>query len=328
MKRMFMLLFCLLMVCNISIPAQAAESIDPTRRGTLEVRFGLDEKIDPSGLQFDLYRVADVQTDGSTQLCSDFASLGMDISLTPTDAWAIAVTNAANLVRRNGLAPEQSACLNENGVAHFPESGKSIQPSIYLVMLRTTKVGNVRINCSPTLAALPINDGGWNYNVCVTPKGGIASSDDYLEVMKVWDDKGFEKQRPEYILVDIYCDDVLVDTQKLTADMQWQYRWEPIPVWNSLGQEGNGSGSDATIEGEHSWYVVERGADKYKVSYSVNGEHRIVITNTIRAETPPSPENKLPQTGALWWPIPILMMSGFCLIYLGRAMEKRKQKDE
>lgn len=327
-KRMLMLLISLLVVCSCFIPAQAAEVIDPAREGTLDVYFSLGDGTDLTGMQFDLYRVADVLNNGKTQLCNDFASLDADISLTPTDAWAVVTTEAANLVRRNGLTPEQSAYLNEDGVAHFPEAGKKIIAGIYLVFPRTLEIGGRKIVCSPTLAALPLEDGGWNYNVRVTPKGGPSTSEDYLEVVKIWNDKGSEKKRPESVLVDLYCDGVLVDTQEISADMQWKYRWEPAPVWKTLGQAGNGPGSDVTIEGEHSWYVIERNVDGYKTTYALSGDHRFVITNTIQDDTPSTPENKLPQTGTLWWPVPILVLAGLSLMYLGRTMAKREREHE
>lgn len=310
------------------MPVQAVEMIDPERAGTLDVYFSLGDGTDLTGMQFDLYRVASVQENGNAQLCGDFASLDTDISLTPTDDWAVVTTEAANLVRRNGLAPEQSARLNEEGVAHFPEAGKKIIAGIYLIFSRTKDIGGRKVGCNPTLAALPLEDSGWNYNVRVTPKGGKITSKDYLEVVKIWNDKESEKKRPEFVLVDLYCDGVLVDTQKISAAMQWQYRWEPVPIWKSLGHTGNGPGSDVTIEGEHSWYVVEHKVDGYKTTYALSGDHRFVITNTIRRTTTPSSGDRLPQTGVLWWPVPLLAVAGLSLLCLGWSMAGRKEKDE
>ena len=328
MKRIWTALLSLLVLYSVSAPVRAAEKIDPNQECSLEVGFSLDDGTDLTGMRFDLYRVAEVREDGTTALCGDFASLNLDISLTPMDAWAAVTSGAANLVRRNGLAPAQSACLDENGVARFPESGKMLLPGIYLVISQTMEVGGKKIRCSPTLVALPMEDGGWNYGVSVKPKGGAVSAEDYLEVLKIWDDKGSEGQRPQSVLVDLYCDDVLVDTQELTAETQWQYRWEPVPVWKSLGQAGEGPGSGVTVEGEHSWYVIERGGDRYEASYTLSGSRRIVITNTLPRETPPSVGEDLPLTGVLWWPVPVLALAGLCLMYLGWGMTKRKRGNE
>ncbi len=328
MKRMWTVLLSLLLMGSLFLPALAAEEIDPNRSGILEVHFALDDGTELTGMQFDLYRVAEVRGDGSTQLCPAFAALDTDISLTPSDAWAVAASSAANLVRRNGLEPEQSACLNEKGVARFPEPGKELLPGIYLVISKTMETGSGKICCQPTLAALPLEDGGWNYNVLVKPKGGVISAEDHLEVLKIWDDQGLENQRPQSVIVDLYCDDVLVDTQELSAENQWQYLWEPVPVWKSLGQAGEGPGSNVTVEGEHSWYVVERHADSYQQSYTLSGSRRIVITNTQHPETPPTSGDDLPQTGVLWWPVPVLALSGLFLLVLGKVMAKRKREHE
>ena len=323
-KRMLPMLLCLLLLCPLCVPVLAAEAIDPEQEGTLDVHISLGDGTDVSGMQVDLYRVAEVQSDGEVLLCGAFAALETEISLAPTDDWAVITTGAANLVRRTGLKPEQSVCLNENGVAHFPEPGKKLTAGIYLVFPRTMETARGRAGCSPTLAALPLADEGWNYNVQVSPKVALLTAQDYLEVLKVWEDDGQEKKRPESVIVDLYCDDVLVDTQELTAQMQWKYRWDPVPVWKALGQNGNGPGSDVTIEGEHSWYVVERKVSGYKTKYAISGGRCFVITNTANKKPAPS-GGKLPQTGVLWWPVPVLALAGLSLLCLGRVMDKRER---
>lgn len=321
MKRFLTMMLSILIVGLFCVPAEAAGSIDTYREGTLDVHFSLGDEGAVAGMGIDLYRVADVDENGDTTLCGAFTALGVDIPLTPSDSWAIAVTKAINLVRRNGLPPEQSAEMSENGTAHFPEAGNTITAGIYLILPGTVEHDGKTITGQPALAAVPVLDGSWNYNVSASLKGGEVTQDDYLEVVKVWKDKGFEQQRPAYILVDLYCDDVLVDTVQLTTDTNWRYRWEPVPVWKSVGQAGNGPGSDATVEAEHSWYVVERDAQSYGKTYTLNGSRRIVITNTRQQKTPSG--EKLPQTGALWWPVPVFAMAGAFLTVLGCGIERK-----
>ena len=161
-----------------------------------------------------------------------------------------------------------------------------------------------------------------------SPKGGAISPEDYLDVVVVWDDRGFEATRPEYVWIDLYCDDVLVDSQQVHADMQWQYHWKPAPVWSSPGQNASGPGSDVTIHTKHSWYVIQRTEDGYQTTYALGGNRRFVVTNTIYADPPSSPDDKLPQTGVLWWPVPVLVLAGFCMLFLSRIVVKKEQKYE
>ena len=87
------------------------------------------------------------------------------------------------------------------------------------------------------------------------------------------------------MVVDLYCDDVLVDTQVLAAETGWKYTWYPAPVWKRLGQKADGPGSAVSIEGEHCWYVVEQKVSGYNTSYALGNSQSLVVTNTIQKKT-------------------------------------------
>ena len=44
-----------------------------------------------------------------------------------------------------------------------------------------------------------------------------------------------------------------------------------------------------------------------------------VVTNTYPGKTPP----KLPQTGLLWWPVPLLACAGLALVLAGAGARRR-----
>lgn len=63
--------------------------------------------------------------------------------------------------------------------------------------------------------------------------------------------------------------------------------------------------------------------------YQVNAEPKIGIYTPPTPETPPTPpgkppKGKLPQTGQLWWPVPVMAIAGTVLIAAG-LRAKRKQ---
>ncbi len=43
--------------------------------------------------------------------------------------------------------------------------------------------------------------------------------------------------------------------------------------------------------------------------------------------TPEEPEEELPNTGALWWPVPILACMGFTFILCGTKMRKKHEEE-
>ncbi|KIR03186.1 hypothetical protein P261_02001 [Lachnospiraceae bacterium TWA4] len=50
------------------------------------------------------------------------------------------------------------------------------------------------------------------------------------------------------------------------------------------------------------------------------------MTNTkpnTPPSTPPKPPSRLPQTGLLWWPVPILACAGLVLFMIGWIIKRR-----
>ena len=90
------------------------------------------------------------------------------------------------------------------------------------------------------------------------------------------------------------------------------------------------------------WTVVEKECEGYTVRVEREGI-TFVMTNTYAAEIPddPTPEAPLPpdpakptpggptlpQTGQVWWPVPLLLMTGLLLLAVG-LFRRRTTGDE
>ena len=48
-----------------------------------------------------------------------------------------------------------------------------------------------------------------------------------------------------------------------------------------------------------------------------------LMTNTYPPDTPP----KIPQTGMLWWPVPLLVCGGLLFVVLGCRMRRRNREE-
>lgn len=123
-------------------------------------------------------------------------------------------------------------------------------------------------------------------------------------VMKVWNDKGYEDERPERIQVHLLRNGEIYDTRTLDESNQWQTVWEDLPARDQNGDE-------------ILWTVQEAEVPGYHVGYTEMGEH-ILITNSIIKPT-------LPQTGLLWWPVPVLAALGLLMLVLGRLAKGRAE---
>ena len=132
-----------------------------------------------------------------------------------------------------------------------------------------------------------------------TPTGDTVSR----KAHKVWDDKGYENKRPQYVTVTLLKNGVEYDTQRITAAGNWEYRWEELPRYDENGNEIK-------------WSIREGAVSGYTVSVTQNGDN-FVLTNSIDKQ-------KLPQTGVLWWPVPILAVAGLAFLLVGGIIKKRE----
>ena len=132
--------------------------------------------------------------------------------------------------------------------------------------------------------------------------------------MKVWNDAGQKHDRPEKITVQLLKNGEVYDTVILNERNSWRYIWNDLPKYDKNG---------LPIE----WRVVELTPEGYTVSITQESG-TFVVTNTPKqpSVTPPTDQPKeptLPQTGELWWPVPVLAAAGLLLIAAG-AGKKRK----
>lgn len=108
-------------------------------------------------------------------------------------------------------------------------------------------------------------------------------------VQKVWNDAAHESERPNKVEVELLCDGVVIDTVILEEACGWKHEWVDLD-----------SGFTYTVR-------EKTVLDKYKTAIHQDG-NSFVITNTYSV---------IPQTGQLWWPVPVLLAAGLLMILLG-----------
>lgn len=168
-----------------------------------------------------------------------------------------------------------------------------------------------RYDATPFMVMLPSLDkenNVWSYDVAVSPKFDRSkipgsSGDDTItrKVLKVWEDKGQEKDRPEEVIVQLLRDGKVFDTVTLNAANNWRYTW-------------------TALDNGYSWTVVEKETDNYTVEVTQEGI-TFVVKNTHNEDIPDEPTTPtkptLPQTGQLWWPVPVLIAAGLLFVVIG-----------
>ena len=299
MKRRLLALLLMLLLLPQG-RAMAAEE------GSIAVQFA-----SVGGAAFRLYRVGEVEESGALLLSGAFADYAVALDAQDSAAWRAAAQALAGYAARDALTPLQVEKTDKSGRAVF----SGLSRGIYLIVGERSTSGNTVYEPAPLLVFLPFvgEDGGWEMAAAVNckyeseTKPGPGETVD-RHVLKVWRD-GDGSGRPARIEVQLLRDGRVYDTVVLSAENNWRYTWEDLSA-------------------EHAWSVVEKAVPEgYAVSVGREGI-TFVVTNSRPYEEPEEPGGgggggKLPQTGALWWPVPLLLCGGALLLVLGIGRRRR-----
>ena len=310
-----LLAFLLVMAC-FTVSVMAREDIDLDRSSSISVHFGSGSR-DFSGVAFSLYRVASVSESGEYTLTGDFRRYNVSLEGLDSSDWRALAQTLDAYAARDELEPLREGETDSDGEVYFA----GLRPGLYLVTGEQYSSGGTVYTPEPMLVSLPgeADNGGWDYSVNVSCKYDYETTPEKLtqiRVQKVWEDNGNESARPRYIYVQLLENGRVVDTVALSEDNDWEYTWEDLSASSK-------------------WQVVEDDVpDGYTVT--VEREGRVfVITNTKPDDEPepsespapskpPDEPEKLPQTGQLWWPVPLLICAGLILVAVGLIIRRRR----
>lgn len=271
----------------------------------------------PGVCSFRFYKIADLSTDGQLSLVAPFTDYTDSIDTLDrigelnADEMRLLSATLEAVVLRDKLTPKYIDSSSQNGVLTItnPERG------IYLIIGEQTKDEKYLYTPSPLLVSVPrlSENGSWENHVIIEhtklQKEEHGNDVTKYRVRKIWKDTGYRSIRPTEITVQLLQNGILYDTVILSKENDWSYEWENLPS-------------------DFNWTVVEK---KIPNGYFLSVDKKkngIILTNRYK-EPPPPPEEEIPQTGQLWWPVPVLFALGCAFLYLGVLSKKaRKHKGE
>lgn len=297
-------------------------------------------------IPFGLYYAAESDQYGELKLTGDFSNYPVRVNGLDSSEWRALAQTLEGFALRDKLKPLDKGSTDKNGSLIFPNQQQKLSPGLYLVLSRPSSSAGYTYTTEPFLIFLPNPDSKsdkWSYEASVSPKysrkdnpSGGGSSDDSVskKVLKVWKNDA-SKTRPENITVHLLKNGAVYDSVVLNGENNWRYGWDKLPEYDSDGS--------AIV-----WNITEEVPDGYTMLVSKNGI-TFMLTNTYSSEGPPnelpsgppsetSPETpeetngpqsdtKLPQTGQLWWPVPVLVASGLMFMIIGIVLGKKKDHE-
>lgn len=257
-----------------------------------------------SGAQFSLYKVADVSQDMTYSETGAFGAYSFDLSGLDSEGWREMAVTLASWAQRDAMTPDASAQTDKSGDVCFAQ----MEDGLYLFVGAMHVQDGYRYTFEAGLVLLPGQENGEvQRQVLTQPKmerEKVGPID--IGVQKIWKDEGCEAFRPQSVTVQLLRNGKAQETIKLSAENNWKYEWK-------------------ALEGGYEWRVVEKDPPgAYTDSYRREG-NTFIVTNTYKTPGSTTPDEALPQTGLLWWPVPLLAGAGMILCFVGWRRQRNEE---
>lgn len=312
--RRFIIALSLLLL--LVLPSVSATALQEDASTQLHIVYEYGET-PVSDAEVCIYRIGNLLPGGGTYLMSPYSGYPLDDSLLYSDPRQMA-SLLYNYILYNQAAPDSVLTTDADG-----RTSSSFRNGLYLIVPQKRAGSEGIFRSEPTLISLPYRASAgddWSYEVTYLPKCSFTPNSRVgtmnLYVTKKWENDN-QSRRPGNITVCLYRDNTLVEEVTLNEENRWLYHWQDLSEY-------------------YDWRVVEKPLSGYTVTMQGN-VGSVLLTNTgieitpdetpeqsdpTTPTTPSGGGSKLPQTGVLWWPVPVLLCLGFALIALGTGIRR------
>ena len=333
------------------LSVEARGSVDTGKKGSLGLTYRYQTTLLPD-VNVHLYRIADISSAGEFTLISPYDQFPVtDLNkISDQSEWDNLIKPVAAYIYTNNVTPDAEAVSDADGKISFTD----LKLGIYLVVsdALVQPENNCTYSFSSFLTSIPGLDADDNWTNSVYDVVGVPKCEKTVNpktvpyyVYKRWDDSGYAGNRPTSISVNIYVDGTLYTTQTLSAGNNWSYSW--------TYQEGHVFTIAESTGGSYSVALSESGNDfiltnTYNPNYpdyppdnpdnpgtpdnpvtpsgQVAGANRTPVSTAGTGAKPAVlGAKRLPQTGQLWWPVPILALAGMALFGTGWYADRKKK---
>ncbi len=303
-KKIFAFALCLAFVLTAVSPgAHAIYPIDPDAEASLLIVYR-DGDVPVCGAEFDLYRVADSSEFAEFTLCGDFVNSGVEPRADDADGWQKIAGELLNFVLENSPEPLASGKTDETGQLRF----SNLSHGLYLAVGAPCVQGGYVFTADPMPVSVPSRESGsdeWIFDVEAFVKYSRENETLERSVVKVWTGGWNENSCPEKVWIELLRDGEVFEKVELSAENDWRHSW---------------TGLDSMSR----WSVREEKTENYVSKVRQEGDVFIVTNTWCGPEIPDEP--KLPQTGMLWWPVPLLAAAGLLLLLAGVLAGRNEKK--
>ncbi len=316
MKHLFKTIGAVLCAGGLLMTGAAATQLASAagETGSLTLHCVKDEVI-LTDMQWELYRVG--SREGNTFVPEGgFASYSVIIDdFSPEAMAAFAETYENIALTDENIDPIRSGATDEEGTLVFD----ALENGLYLVCGTTLKVDNGYY--IPSSLLFEISSENITMDWDAYPKIEYHTNSE-LEVIytvkKVWLNENGELRDPAAeITVEIYRDLELYETVVLSDANDWTYEWKDLDYYDfRVVETVIPEGYRVEYVSNETQYLIKNIYQDTDTTTSVPQDTTTTETTTTLITTATEDE-RLPQTGQLWWPVILLALGGLVLIAMG-----------
>lgn len=256
------------------------------------------------------YLISNMDANGELTVTEKFASYKENLNIRGKNdsAWEAAAVKLEDVILKDAsLKADVSAKTDKNGMTTF----KNLSRGLYLILSDSVEVNEKVYTAAPFFVMLPEQGTQTEqYDVTVNMKLEENPVRADYKVIKVWEDSCHQDQRPKSIEIVLWCDGEEYDKVTLPENGHWDHTWKEL-------------------ETGYKWSVTEKKQDGYKEPEITQKGYTFTVTNTCsKATTGAQTSSKLPQTGQLWWPVPLLICAGLLFIIVGLIRRRRDEHEK
>ena len=322
--------------------ALAAEGPDLTRPASLTLTFRPDGT-PAQGVEFRAWRVAELDSSGGFLPLSPYDEWPVEIAGADRSEWFDLAATLEVYVTIKKPVPTASAVTDGQGKAVFP----NLEPGFYLVTGEPIVGDGTMYIPQPVMLCLPVlHEGMWIYDVNATAKydeipEGSGDEIPQLRVVKIWQDPEGE-EHPGQVTVQLLKDGQVWDTVVLNQDNNWRHTWtglEENARWQ-VAEPTVPEGYTVTITREGDAFLVTNTSQDIDIPPDQPPLDPDAPDGPDKPDQPDKPDKpdqpdspngdkeKLPQTGMLWWPVPLLAVSGMGCFLAGWVVNRKEHDDK
>lgn len=298
-----------------------------------------NDKTAVADAEWSIYKVGE-RKEADFVLTGDFSKYPVDLSdYTDASKMQAAADTLDNYAKTDGLTPVSTAKTDANGEALLTADSAGL----YLVSGKRFDTGTKRFIPSPSLVEFNsdvVKDGKitifTKFTFEETPNG-----DSEYGVRKTWVvPEGKNELIPDSIKVEIYSDGKLSDTVTLNAANNWEYFWKGSSdaKWTVKEIDVPANYTVVTKTNEKLFLIENTykpdesstpdGSESTPDSSVSTPDSSVSTPDSSSSGTPTSSSStpdKIPQTGSLNWPIPVLIGGGLILIAAGWRVSRKEK---